>query len=73
MRANRDLDRKLQLASVQATLPVFFPANRARPFGYQEPAQWAAYGNWMLRNGLVKRPPNAPAALTNEFLPGQGL
>ena len=27
----------------------------------------------MQENGLLKRPPNAARALTNEFLPGEGL
>jgi hypothetical protein len=35
--------------------------------------EWTAYGSWMLRNHLLKRPPNADRALTNEFLPGQGI
>jgi putative hydroxymethylpyrimidine transport system substrate-binding protein len=69
--ANRDLDPKLQLASVRVT--PFFPADSARPFGFQDPRLWAAYGDWMLRNQLLTRPPNAADALTNEFLPGQGL
>jgi putative hydroxymethylpyrimidine transport system substrate-binding protein len=69
--ASKDLDPKLQLASVRAT--PFFPANAKQPFGYQDPRAWTAYGDWMLRNQLVKRPPNASAALTNEFLPGQGI
>jgi putative hydroxymethylpyrimidine transport system substrate-binding protein len=69
--ANHDLNPKLQLASVKVT--PFFPANASRPFGYQDPRLWAAYGDWMLRNQLLTRPPNAANALTNEFLPGQGL
>ena len=69
--ANHDLQPKLQLASVKAT--PFFPASASRPFGYQDPRLWAAYGDWMLRNQLLTRPPNAVDALTNEFLPGQGL
>jgi putative hydroxymethylpyrimidine transport system substrate-binding protein len=73
VRANRSLDGRLQLASVRATLPVFFPADRRRPFGYQDRVQWAAYGDWMLRTGLVKRPPNGGSAMTNEFLPGEGI
>jgi putative hydroxymethylpyrimidine transport system substrate-binding protein len=73
VRANPDLRRGLQLASVRATLPVFFPSQRGRPFGYQDPAQWQRYGQWMLDNQLVRRPPNASRAMTNEFLPGQGL
>jgi putative hydroxymethylpyrimidine transport system substrate-binding protein len=70
--ANHDLDRPLQLASLRATLTSFFPAGKGRPFGYQDAGEWRVYGAWMLRNGLVKRPP-LPAALTNEFLPGQGV
>ena len=35
--------------------------------------EWDAYGRWMFENGLLKRQPNAAAALTNEFLPGEGL
>ena len=72
VKASPGLDRKLQLASVQATLPAFFPPG-SRPFGFQDARLWVAYGDWMLRNQLVKRPPAAGAALTNEFLPGQGV
>ncbi len=70
--ANPDLDRGLQLASVKATLPVFFPTDRSKPFGWQDPRAWGAYGEWMLRNRLLRRPPDASRALTNEFLPGEG-
>jgi putative hydroxymethylpyrimidine transport system substrate-binding protein len=73
VKANPSLDRRLQLASVRATLPAFFPADRTKPFGWQDPAQWTRYGAWMLDNELVQRPPDAGRALTNEFLPGQGL
>lgn len=71
--ANPDLDRKLQRASIEATLPVFFPADKSKPFGYQDPGEWDAYGRWMLAHGLLQRDPNASAVLTNEFLPGEGL
>ncbi|MFL5819254.1 MAG: ABC transporter substrate-binding protein [Solirubrobacteraceae bacterium] len=73
VRANRDLDPRLQLASVRATLRVFFPSDPRKPFGYQDPGQWAAYGAWMLRNRLIRTPPNTARAFTNEFLPGEGL
>jgi putative hydroxymethylpyrimidine transport system substrate-binding protein len=73
VRANPDLDRRLQLASVRATMPVFFPEDEDRPFGYQDPGQWDRYGRWMLDNELIKRPPAASRALTNEFLPGEGV
>jgi putative hydroxymethylpyrimidine transport system substrate-binding protein len=70
--ANPDLNEATSLAQVRASLPVFFPT-RGKPFGYADPAAWQSYGSWMLRNRLLKRPPNAGDALTNEFLPGQGL
>jgi putative hydroxymethylpyrimidine transport system substrate-binding protein len=73
VRANHDLDRKLQLASVRATLPAFFPGERGKPFGWQDPAQWTRYGAWMLDNQLLEHPPNAGRALSNEFLPGEGV
>ena len=74
VKANPDLQRKLQLASVKATIPVFFPENEKLPFGYQDPRAWEAYGRWMLDNQLIKDSPNAGARpFTNEFLPGQGI
>ncbi len=73
MKASNGLDRDLQEAVVKATVPVFFPADDERPFGWQDPRQWDAYGRWMQENGLLKRPPNAGRAMTNEFLPGEGL
>ncbi|MDQ4041744.1 MAG: ABC transporter substrate-binding protein [Actinomycetota bacterium] len=73
LKANPDLTRKLQLASVRATLPVFFPRDEDKPFGYQDPRAWDAYGRWMHDNELVRHPPRAFNAMTNEFLPGQGI
>jgi putative hydroxymethylpyrimidine transport system substrate-binding protein len=69
--ASKDLDRPLQLAAVKATLPVFFPEDDDRPYGYQDPQEWEAYGEWMRANKLITRPPTS-AAFTNEFLPGEG-
>jgi putative hydroxymethylpyrimidine transport system substrate-binding protein len=70
--ANKDLDRGTEVAQVRKTLPVFFPA-AGKPFGWMEPVEWNRYGDWMYDSKLVSRPPNAARALTNEFLPGQGL
>jgi len=70
--ADKNLDRGDTLASVKATLPAFFPSAPGKPFGYMDPQQWAAYSKWMFDNHLVKQPPT-PRALTNEFLPGQGI
>jgi putative hydroxymethylpyrimidine transport system substrate-binding protein len=67
------LERGLQTAVVSATLPVFFPEDKTKPFGWQVPEEWDAYGRWMYANQLLKRQPDAASALTNEFLPGQGL
>jgi putative hydroxymethylpyrimidine transport system substrate-binding protein len=72
VKANPDLDRALQMAQVKATLPVYFPANRSFPWGYQNSDEWKAYGQWMLDNKLIKRLPT-PTSLTNEFLPGKGI
>ncbi len=71
--ANPDLDRALQRAQVKATLPVFFPRDKKKPFGYQDPVAWRAYTQWMLDNDLLASPAGANRAFTNEFLPGEGI
>jgi putative hydroxymethylpyrimidine transport system substrate-binding protein len=70
--ADKNLKRAETAASVKATLPAFFPRNAKRPFGYMDPRAWAAYERWMVTNRLLKQPAS-PRALTNEFLPGEGL
>jgi putative hydroxymethylpyrimidine transport system substrate-binding protein len=71
--ASPDLDRSLQLAQVKATLPVFFPRDKTKPFGWQDPAAWKRYTQWMLDNNLLDSPAGANRAFTNEFLPGEGI
>jgi putative hydroxymethylpyrimidine transport system substrate-binding protein len=73
LKAGNGLDRGLQTAAVQATTPAFFPEDDKQPFGWMDEAEWDAYGAWMEQNGLLKQPANAARALTNEFLPGEGL
>jgi putative hydroxymethylpyrimidine transport system substrate-binding protein len=73
LEADSGLDRGLTAASVKATLPTFFPDGEDQTFGYMDPAEWEAYGKWMEDNGLIKQPPYAIRAQTNEFLPGEGL
>jgi putative hydroxymethylpyrimidine transport system substrate-binding protein len=73
LKVDPGLERGLQTAVVSATLPVFFPADKSKPFGWQDPNAWEAYGRWMYDNKLLKRQPDASSALTDEFLPGQGL
>jgi putative hydroxymethylpyrimidine transport system substrate-binding protein len=70
--ANKDLDPRLQRASVKATLPLFFPP-KGKPFGWQDPAQWEAFGQWMKENDLVGEQPDPDAGFTNDLLPGAGL
>ena len=71
--ASPGLDPKLQLASVRATLPVFFPSAANKPWGWQDPNEWAAYGRWMLSHHLITTPNAVLDASTNELLAGQGL
>jgi putative hydroxymethylpyrimidine transport system substrate-binding protein len=73
LKVDPGLDRGLQTDAVSETLPVFFPSDPDKPFGWQDPDQWKAYGDWMYEQHLLKRPPDAEKALTNEFLPGQAL
>jgi putative hydroxymethylpyrimidine transport system substrate-binding protein len=72
VRANPTLNRKLQLASVQATLSSFFPANAALPWGWQDQRQWNTFGQWMLGQHLIKSAQTIANASTNQLLAGQG-
>jgi putative hydroxymethylpyrimidine transport system substrate-binding protein len=73
VRMNPGLNRKLQLASVRATLPSFFPRQAGKPWGWQDPGQWSAYGRWMLGHHLISNPNAVVDAWTNEVLAGQGI
>jgi len=81
LRENRDLNRAATRASVRETLPLFFPdqedtpedQDRERPFGFQDLEKRAAFGRWMLANGLLRSPPDPRVVATNEFLPGEGI
>lgn len=73
VKAAPDLDKGFALASVQASLPAFFPTDSSKPWGWQDPAAWQAYERWMFQNNLIGVMPSAgAAAFTNEFLAGQG-
>ncbi len=73
MKANPSLEPKLQLASIERTLPAALPAG-GKPYGYQDPTAWSAFGSWMFAHGLLRHSPNtALPPFTNEFLPGEGL
>jgi len=70
--ANPTLNRKLQQASVNATLSSFFPAKANLPWGWQDQSQWNAFGHWMLGQHLIKSAQTIANASTNELLAGQG-
>jgi putative hydroxymethylpyrimidine transport system substrate-binding protein len=68
--ANRDLDPRLQREVLEVTLPLYAPP-RGRPFGYQDPREWAEFGEFMRGAGLIQN--GAEGAFTNDLLPGSGL
>jgi putative hydroxymethylpyrimidine transport system substrate-binding protein len=68
LKADKSLDAAAQQASLKVTLPVFFPENKAKPWGWLEPVDWANYERWMRAQNLLKRPPSEAPPLTNEFL-----
>ena len=74
VKANPSLEGKLQLASIEQTLPAVLPSG-GNPYGYQNPTAWTTFGNWMFTHGLLHRNPNDTALppFTNEFLPGEGI
>jgi putative hydroxymethylpyrimidine transport system substrate-binding protein len=73
MKASEGLERRFAAASVEATLPVLFPEDRSRPFGFQNLSEWQDYADWMKRNDLIRQPVDVGTVATNEFLPGEGL
>jgi putative hydroxymethylpyrimidine transport system substrate-binding protein len=73
VKANPGLDSSFQLASVKATLPAFFPTDSNKPWGWQSPSEWNAFGQWMLDHHLISNPNAVADASTNELLAGQGL
>lgn len=75
VKANPSAAQKLQLASIEATLPATLPADRSKPYGWQDPAAWATFGHWMFSHGLIHANPDSAGLppFTNEFLPGQGI
>jgi putative hydroxymethylpyrimidine transport system substrate-binding protein len=72
LKANPDLDPKLQRASVKVTLPYFLPP-RGKPYGWQDPKAWSNFADWMRQNKILNHAPDAAGAHTNKLLPGAGL
>jgi putative hydroxymethylpyrimidine transport system substrate-binding protein len=75
VKANPSLEPKLQLESIEQTLPAAQPANSSDPFGWQEPKAWGTFATWMYSHKLLEHDPNDTGLppFTNEFLPGQGI
>jgi putative hydroxymethylpyrimidine transport system substrate-binding protein len=71
LKANPGLDPKLQRAAVKVTLPYFRPPP-GKPFGYQEPARWRTFADFMRKSGLLQNPGDVNGAFTNALLPGLG-
>jgi putative hydroxymethylpyrimidine transport system substrate-binding protein len=72
LKANPDLDPKLQRTSVKETLPLF-SAPKGEPYAWQDPKLWDAFGAWLEQNHLLRAAPDTRRTFTNELLPGSGL
>jgi putative hydroxymethylpyrimidine transport system substrate-binding protein len=74
LKANRDLDAKLQRAVVDVSLKedIFLPP-KGRPYGYHEPAEWEGFTRFLRERKVLERLADAREAYTNDYLPGQGL
>ncbi len=74
LKANRDLDPKLQRAVIDVSLKedIFLPP-KGRPYGYHEPAEWEGFTRFLRERNILKRLADAREAYTNDYLPGQGL
>jgi len=59
----------VQRAVLAQVAMIVASATAVQPFGFQDPRGWDAFGTWMHAHGLLR---GNGAALTNEFLPGQG-
>jgi putative hydroxymethylpyrimidine transport system substrate-binding protein len=74
VKANPTLEAKLQLESIEQTLPAAQPSSASDPYGWQNPSAWAAFANWMYSHDLLQHNPNLGLPpFTNEFLPGEGI
>jgi putative hydroxymethylpyrimidine transport system substrate-binding protein len=74
VKANPSLEPKLQLQSIERTLPAAVPSEAGKPYGWQSAKAWASFANWMFSHKLLHNDPNTGLPpFTNEFLPGQGI
>jgi len=57
---------------VKETLPLF-SAPKGKPYAWQDPKQWDAFGAWLEQNHLLRGAPDTRRTFTNALLPGSGL
>jgi len=62
----------VQRAVLGEVATIAASASAALPFGFQDSRLWHAFGLWMRAHGLLHGGGDGAAAVTNEFLPGQG-
>ena len=67
LQANKDLNEDTVKAQLRETAPVLSPSDV--PTLHVDPAQWATFATWMTDNGLLTKPVDASAAVTDRFLP----
>ncbi len=68
--ANEELDPKVVEETLRLTAPLF--VEKREPVGYQDPEEWETYVDWAVENGVLPRPVEVDAAMTNEYLPEGG-
>jgi len=68
VRANPDLDRRLQSASIAVTRPYLEPPP-GKPYGYLDPAAWSKFTAFMQSSGILSARVQAGSAFTNQLLP----
>jgi putative hydroxymethylpyrimidine transport system substrate-binding protein len=65
--ANEELDPETVEETLELTVPIF--KDEGEPVGYQDPQEWRAYIQWSVENGVLPRPVDVDAVMTNEYLP----
>lgn len=67
LEANPDLDRDTVAAQLDVTAEILSPADG--PTLGMDPAEWAAFAEWMQANGLLEEPVDVEEVVRTEFLP----
>ena len=67
LKANKDLDEDTVAAQLDVTADVLSPSDV--PTLTVNPAAWKRFAAWMTANGLLTKPVDVDAAVTDRFLP----